>query len=161
MGTEGDPGRPMAEDIAGRAREIVEANAYMTLATADGEGLPWATPVWYAPEPDLSLLWISRPEARHSVNLARRPELGIAIFDSRQPAGTGHGVYMAATATEVGDDELEGAVSVFSERSQRQGAGPLDGADVRPPAEHRLYRATAHEVFILGARDQRIPVDLG
>ena len=90
----------MAEDVAAQARAIIEANAYMTLATADGEGLPWATPVWYAPESHLSLLWISRPEARHSVNLARRPELGIAIFDSRQPAGTGHGVYMGATATE-------------------------------------------------------------
>src|SRR5512133_3134447 len=109
----------MPEDVAAQARAIIEANAYMTLATADGEGLPWATPVWYAPESHLSLLWISRPEARHSVNLARRAELGIAIFDSRQPAGTGHGVYMGATATEVGDEELERALSVFSERSLR------------------------------------------
>jgi hypothetical protein len=152
---------PMPEEIAARARAIIEANAYMTLATADGEGLPWATPVWYAPESDLSLLWISRPAARHSVNLARRPELGIAIFDSRQPAGTGEGVYMGATATEVQDDELERAVSVLSERSLRHGAGPVGRADVRAPAEHRLYRATASEVFVLGDHDQRIPVDLG
>jgi hypothetical protein len=152
---------PTPGEIAARARAIIEANVYMTLATADSEGLPWATPVWYAPEPCLSLLWMSRPGARHSVNLARRPELGIAIFDSRQPAGTGEGVYMGATATEVGDDELERAVSVFSERSLRHGAGPVGWADVRAPAEHRLYRATASEAFILGDHDQRIPVDLG
>jgi nitroimidazol reductase NimA-like FMN-containing flavoprotein (pyridoxamine 5'-phosphate oxidase superfamily) len=151
----------MAEDIAARARAIIEANAYMTLATADGEGLPWATPVWYAPESDISLLWISRPGARHSVNLARRAELGIAIFDSRQPPGTGEGVYMQATAEEVADDELERAVTVFSERSLRHGDGPVGRDDVRAPAEHRLYRATAYEVFILGDRDQRIAVDLG
>ena len=51
----------MPEDLAARARAIIEDNFYMTLATADGEGLPWATPVWYAPESDLSLLWMSRP----------------------------------------------------------------------------------------------------
>lgn len=133
----------MAEDIAATARAIIEANVYMTLATADGEGLPWATPVWYAPESHLSLLWISRPEARHSVNLARRAELGIAIFDSRQPAGAGEGVYMGATATEVGDDELQRAIAIYSERSLRHGGRPVDGPDVRAPAEHRLYRATA------------------
>jgi hypothetical protein len=151
----------MREDIAARARAIIEANAFMTLATSDREGLPWATPVWYAPQSHLSLLWISRPVARHSVNLARRAELAIVIFDSRQPPGTAHGVYMEATATEVGDDELERAVSVFSERSLRHGEGPVGRADVRPPAEHRLYRATAYEVFISGDGDQRISVDLG
>jgi len=151
----------MPEDVAARARAIIEDNAYMTLATADGEGLPWATPVWYAPEPDLTLLWISRPVVRHSVNLELRAELGIVIFDSHQPPGTAHGLYMGATAAEVGHDELERAVSVFSERSLRQGAGPFGLAEVRAPAEHRLYRATAYEVFISGDRDQRIPVDLG
>ena len=59
---------------------------------------------------------------------------------------------MGATATEVGDDELERAVSVFSDRSLRHGEGAVGRADVRAPAEHRLYRATAHEVFILGDR---------
>ena len=34
----------MPEDLAARARAIIEDNAYMILATADGEGLPWATP---------------------------------------------------------------------------------------------------------------------
>lgn len=150
----------MPEDLAARAREIVEGNSYMTLATADGEGLPWASPVWYSPEPDLTLLWISRPGARHSVNLARRPQLGIAIFDSRQPIGTGTGVYMEATAAQVADDEIDGAIAIFSERSQRQGGGPFGGDDVREPAEHRLYRATADEVFVLDDRDQRIPVIL-
>ena len=151
----------MPDDFAARARAIIEDNFYMTLATADGEGLPWATPVWYAPESDLSLLWMSRPVVRHSVNLARRAELGIVIFDSHQPPGTAHGLYMGATAAEVGDDELESAVSVVSERSLRQGDGPLGLAEVRAPAEHRLYRATAYEVFISGDRDTRIPVDLG
>jgi len=30
--------------------EIVASNRFMTLATADADGLPWASPVWYAPD---------------------------------------------------------------------------------------------------------------
>src|SRR5437870_5330397 len=37
------------------------ACAHVTLATADADGVPWATPVWYAPESYTRLVWISRP----------------------------------------------------------------------------------------------------
>jgi pyridoxamine 5'-phosphate oxidase-like protein len=45
---------------------IVEANRYMTLSTADADGVPWASPVWYAPDGPDALLWVSDPSARHS-----------------------------------------------------------------------------------------------
>jgi hypothetical protein len=32
------------------ARRIIDANSYMTLGTADADGRPWATPVWFAPD---------------------------------------------------------------------------------------------------------------
>jgi hypothetical protein len=36
------------EDLAAGAREIIDANRYLTLAGADDDGRPWAAPVWYA-----------------------------------------------------------------------------------------------------------------
>ena len=60
---------------------IIDANSYMTLATADEHGRPWASPVWFATVDYLELVWVSSPEARHSRNLAVRPEL--AIVDLR------------------------------------------------------------------------------
>ena len=53
-------------DPATVAREIVDANRYMTLATADGDGRPWAAPVWYAHQGYTHLFWVSRPEARQA-----------------------------------------------------------------------------------------------
>jgi len=76
---------------------ITGKTQYMVLATADAAGLPWASPVWFAANDGREFNWVSRPEARHSRNLAVRPELGIAIFDSTQPAGTGEGVYDRGT----------------------------------------------------------------
>jgi hypothetical protein len=34
------------EELRAIARTIVDVNAFMTLATADADGTPWASPVW-------------------------------------------------------------------------------------------------------------------
>jgi hypothetical protein len=90
----------------------------MTLGTADAAGAPWASPVWYAPASYRECFWVSRPSARHSRNIAVRPQVGIVIFDSTVPINTGRAVYMAALAEQVvDDDEIARGISVFSERS--------------------------------------------
>ena len=150
--------RVAIDDPARIAREIVDANNYMTLATADADGLPWASPVWFAPAGYGELLWVSRPEARHSRNLAVRPQLAIVIFDSQLPIGTGQAVYMSAVAAQVPDDGIDEGMAIFSRKSEAVGGNAWTGADVRPPAELRLYRATASEPFVLTAGDQRVPV---
>ena len=63
------------------ARAIIDANTYLTLATAGADGQPWASPVWYAHADYREFLWVSRPDARHSQNLAARAQLAIVIFD--------------------------------------------------------------------------------
>jgi Pyridoxamine 5'-phosphate oxidase len=146
------------EDPAGIARAIVDANNYMTLATADADGLPWASPVWFAPSGYREFLWISRPGARHSRNLAVRPELAIVIFDSQLPISTGQALYMAAVAGLVPDEGIDEGMATFSRKSVAVGGHVWTGADVRPPAELRLYRAVASEHFVLTPSDQRVPV---
>jgi hypothetical protein len=149
-----------ATDPASVGRGIVDASPYMTLGTADGDGRPWASPVWFAHDAYRDFIWVSAPEARHSRNIAARPEVGIVIFDSTQAPGTGAGVYLEALAAEVPGAELDDALRVFSERSVAQGDAPWSADDVRPPARHRMYRATATAAYLLGALDERIPVPL-
>jgi nitroimidazol reductase NimA-like FMN-containing flavoprotein (pyridoxamine 5'-phosphate oxidase superfamily) len=144
------------------AKAIIDDNLYMVLATADEDGNPWASPVYYATDEYRDFFWVSRPEARHSRNIGARPgrAIAIVIFDSTVPAGTGRGVYMSAVARELGDDETADGVAVFSRRSLEHGDSEWTAKDVQPPAEFRLYQATATEHFILGEHDQRIPVTL-
>jgi pyridoxine/pyridoxamine 5'-phosphate oxidase len=141
-------------------KAIVDANHYMTLATADEDGLPWASPVWFASIDYRELFWVSSPEARHSRNLAVRPEVAIAIFDSRQPPGTGQGVYIPATAEQVPESEILRGLAVFSGVSEAKGAGTWNRPDVEAPARLRLYHATALEHFVLSSRDERVRVEL-
>ncbi|MEX2197084.1 MAG: pyridoxamine 5'-phosphate oxidase family protein [Thermoleophilaceae bacterium] len=146
------------EDTAAEALLIVERNMYMTLATADGDGRPWASPVWYAPAIDTEFLWVSEPEARHSRNIAVRREVAIVIFDSTVPIGAAAALYLEAVAEQLSGEAVEGAIAAYSRRSQECGARAWDAADVRPPADSSLYRATAVTQFVLGPGDRRLPV---
>lgn len=143
------------------ARGIVDGNSYMTLATADADGRPWASPVWFAPASYRELFWVSKPGARHSLNIAVRPDVGIVIFDSTVPAGTGKAVYFEARAEEVvAADEIERGLAVFSRRSLEQDGREWTRDDVSSTARHRLYRASASQLFVLSPEDERLPVEL-
>jgi uncharacterized protein YhbP (UPF0306 family) len=148
-------------DLAALARSIVDSNDYMVLATADESGLPWASPVWYAPEDYREFFWVSSPEARHSRNLAVRPELGIVIFDSTVVVGAGQGVYLSAVGELLSGDDLDRGIAIFSRRSEERGAQAWTRDRVVPPAPLRLFRATVSEHSMLdpaASPDQRIPV---
>lgn len=142
------------------ARAIVDDNLYMVLATADADGRPWPSPVYFAHDAYRRFIWVSVPDSTHSRNIAVRPECSIVIFDSRVPINTGQAVYMSATAKEVAGDEREQLVETFSARLQMHDAGAWTIADVEAPARLRLYVATADEQFVLGDRDERISVSL-
>jgi hypothetical protein len=151
-------------DVAEReamARAIVDRNSYLTLGTSDAGGVPWVSPVWYAPASYGEFFWVSKPRARHSQNIAIRPEVGIVIFDSTVPIDTGKALYMAAVAEQVtNEDEIARGMSVFSERSLAQGARAWTPEDVGSFGRVRLYRARASEQFVLSPEDERLPLVL-
>jgi nitroimidazol reductase NimA-like FMN-containing flavoprotein (pyridoxamine 5'-phosphate oxidase superfamily) len=151
---------PAEHDPAATAKAIIDANLYMVLGTADEDGHPWVSPVYYAPADYREFLWVSRPETLHSLNLVARPQISIVIFDSSVPIGAGQGVYMAATAEEVTGDARIATMDVFSRRSLGHGGREWTLDDVEPPAEFRLYRATAAAHYILGSIDRLVAVDL-
>lgn len=148
------------EDPGAMARRIVDAIMYMTLATADDEGRPWASPVWYAPATSTEFLWVSESDARHSRNLAICREVGIVIFDSTVPIGAAEAVYMEAVAEELTGGELDRTIAIYSGRSKDVGAREWTLGDVSPPARFRLYRAIASAAFVLGPNDRRVAVSL-
>jgi hypothetical protein len=137
----------------------------VALGTSDEQGQPWVSPVYYASAGYREFYWVSLPEARHSVNIAARPQISIVIFDSQAPINTGQAVYMRAVAQELTGADRDRGIEFFSRRTQAHGAGEWRADEVRPPAFHRLYRATSSEQWILdktpGRRgDHRIEVDV-
>jgi hypothetical protein len=146
--TEPASSHPKLERIA---RAVIEANKYMTLATADAAGRPWASPVYYTPEGHDVFYWVSSPDSVHSRNLAQRPELSIVIFDSQAPIGAAEAVYMVARADIVPDHELERCAATYGSRFPELRV--FQPNELRGPAELRLYRANVaeHSVLVRGS----------
>jgi nitroimidazol reductase NimA-like FMN-containing flavoprotein (pyridoxamine 5'-phosphate oxidase superfamily) len=136
-------------DLADLARRVIDANAYMALGTADENGHPWVTPVWFASENYVEFIWVSSPEARHSRNVEARREVAIAIYDSTAVQGTQQAVYISGVAHELTGDELKRGVELFDRISQRDIQRAWQLSDVQPPSLFRLYRAAATEHFVL------------
>jgi hypothetical protein len=108
-----------------------------------------------------SFFWVSRPETRHSRNLAARHIASIVIFDSTVPEIRTQAVYVQASAEELGGAERDDAIAIFSRRSLALGLRDWRTADVVAPAPHRLYRARPSDCYILGPNDERQPVKIG
>jgi hypothetical protein len=150
---------PAAQTI----RDIIEANRYLVLATADAAGRPWSSPVYFAHIGFTEFFWVSSPDVTHSRNIAVRPEVGIVVFDSQAAIGTGQGAYMSAAAKLLEHDETARGIEAFSRRSLAHGGGEWASEDVQRGAGLRLYRAIADSYWILakdGRPDHRIPVPL-
>lgn len=147
-------------DLAAVARAVLDRNRYLTLATADHDGRPWSSPVWFATRDHRTFWWVSRPGAVHSRNIAARPEVAAVVFDSTVVPGTAQAVYLRATAAQADDPA---GIDVLSRAAVDAGLSAWTMADVTGDAELRLFRAEATEISVLmpGGRDERVPVDLG
>jgi nitroimidazol reductase NimA-like FMN-containing flavoprotein (pyridoxamine 5'-phosphate oxidase superfamily) len=129
------------------ARRIVAANNYLTLATADHDGRPWAAPVYYTADDGRDLYWVSRPDSRHSRNVTARPEVGIVIYNSQVPLGAAEAVYLRATAEPVHDTDLERCARIF--RARHAELASFTSERLRTPHPLRLYRAHIVEASVL------------
>jgi hypothetical protein len=138
------------------ARAVIDGERFMTLATADRDGRPWGSPVWFGHDGYREFVWVSHQEVQHSRNIEARPDIAIVIFDSKQTPGDGRAVYMKATA-----GRSDHGLDIFNAASLAQGMREWTDADVSGDARLRLYRATSTEWSVLREdRDIRIPVDL-
>lgn len=145
--------------------QLLGANHYCVLATADAAGEPWATPVFFAARHDRELFWVSSPTSRHSRNIAVRPTIGITIFDSTAPIGGAEALYLEAHAGALDSSLHPEALDILNTRLPPRQA--LSLADLPPAGPLQPYRATVtgHYVLIRGgdARfdnvvDDRLPV---
>jgi hypothetical protein len=155
----------MSEPHEQRAREIVRAIQYVTVATVTADGRPWNSPVYSAFDADGRFYWTSTADSQHSANIRANGRAFLTIYDSTAPEGTGVGVYIEADVDELAEPEH----IALGRRCLRQRTGKLpDGPDAYlPGAARRVYRATPRSVWLSDAeqaagrivRDFRIPID--
>ncbi|TKK91579.1 pyridoxamine 5'-phosphate oxidase family protein [Herbidospora galbida] len=124
---------------------LLGENRYLVLATADDQGRPWATPVFFAARDEDRLYWVSSPGSRHSRNLAARPDVAMTVFDSHAPVGGAEALYLEATAGPA--DDPVAAVAALNARLPE--GGELVDDDLAPSGSLVAYRADVRTHFVL------------
>ena len=139
------------EELEQRARRIIDENKYLTLATVDAAGSPWATPVFYTPDGYSTFYWASSPETRHSRNVAEQPDVAIVVFDSSVPIGSAEAVYMRARVSVVRPAELPDRAAFYCDRYPETQDFVVEL--LRPDSPFCLYRAdvSEHSVLVRGS----------
>jgi nitroimidazol reductase NimA-like FMN-containing flavoprotein (pyridoxamine 5'-phosphate oxidase superfamily) len=147
------------DDLAAHAQDLIDKNRYMTLGTANQDGRPWTSPVYFAAAGLREYYWTSTTDAEHSRNLNDRPQVSFVVFDSTVPPYHGRAVYVAGEAHELTDADLDRGLEVYPGSNDR-GATRLTRDDVTGASPYRLYRATASELSVLCPRSPRQPCPL-
>jgi nitroimidazol reductase NimA-like FMN-containing flavoprotein (pyridoxamine 5'-phosphate oxidase superfamily) len=99
-----------------RAAHLIRSQDHMTIATADSAGVPWVSPVFYAPAANLELYWVSDVSARHSQNIRHNPAVAIVVY---QTVPTTDAVYITARAVELDQEaEIRHAIQVMKQKPQ-------------------------------------------
>ena len=126
---------------------LLAANRYLVLATADKDGQPWATPVFFASLDPHTLCWVSSPNSRHSRNIASRPGIAITVFDSTVEVGRGEAAYFDADAAAAAPGEAEAGLQALNRRLPEQTR--LSSADLRPAGALVVNRAELRRRHLL------------
>jgi hypothetical protein len=96
--------------------------------------------VWYAPAECREFFWMSDPEARHSRNIAARPQVAIVIFDSHEADRRVEGRLPLGDGGRGDRRRRRAGIELFNRKSVDRGLREWTAEDVRAPAKHRLSR---------------------
>ena len=101
-----------------RVRALLERENTLVLATTADDGAPVATPLFYYPDEEGNLYWLSSPDSRHSRNLSVRARVAVAVFAPVTGWKEIRGVQMEGTAETVAD------AAILARYRQRFALGP-------------------------------------
>jgi uncharacterized protein YhbP (UPF0306 family) len=69
------------------AEDLLEASTLCAISTVGRRSSAHVNTAYFAWAPDLRIVWLSEPGARHSRNLTTNPSVAVAVYDSGQSWG--------------------------------------------------------------------------
>jgi uncharacterized protein YhbP (UPF0306 family) len=99
------------------ARDLLEASPLCAIATVTRHGDAHINTAYFAPSPELHLVWLSEPDAAHSRNLRKTGTSAVAVYDSTQSWGKpDRGIQLFGAAHRATDAESSGAEALYGGR---------------------------------------------
>jgi uncharacterized protein YhbP (UPF0306 family) len=103
--------------MAAVARRLLDSSTLCAISTISPGGRAHVNTAYFSFDEEFRLVWLSDPQARHSLNLGRNGTAAIAVFDSRQTWGKpDRGIQLFGTAAEAVGAVLQSAERTYAQR---------------------------------------------
>ncbi len=133
-----------------RARVILSRIEYATLATVDEKGHPWNAPVYTAYDAEYNFYWGSYKDSQHSRNILLNNKAFLTVYDSTATPGTGEGVYIKASCSEITNpEEFKRVHALIQKRRDPIPYWKLEKIQT-PDSPIRLYQAVPEMIWMNG-----------
>jgi uncharacterized protein YhbP (UPF0306 family) len=107
---------PLLERELEPVHALLDETTTMVLATRMPDGSPRATPVYFAADRSLRLVFLSDPESIHSLNLARLAEASAALYPEEADWRRLRGLQMQGRAEAPVGAEADAARGIYAQR---------------------------------------------
>jgi uncharacterized protein YhbP (UPF0306 family) len=110
--------RPIASSrIAATARQLLEASTLCAVATVAPGGQAHVSTAYFAWSPELDVVWLSEPRAKHSRNIRTNSSVAVAVYEPGQAwGGQDRGIQLFGTARELDRAGSGGAQALYAAR---------------------------------------------
>lgn len=159
-----------------RTSRLLDTAAFITLATCNDAGVPWASTVNYVVlRSPLRIIWYSMIRAQHSINIKRQPLLSGSIFrtdlgEASPPAGL-DGLQLLGDGRALSNEEVKDIHALYYQLNfpdpevRKSWELPLE--DFLEGGMRRFYELRPHSLWLLDLDqwredkvDQRVEVDI-
>ena len=96
--------------------DMLACTQAMTLATMDPDVTPRATPLYFAYDESLRLIFLSDPDSDHVKNLARSALCAVGLFPEVEDWKQIHGLQMKGKGEIVPEHQLKAAMDCYRNR---------------------------------------------
>lgn len=137
-------------DIEQKLREYLPQVIHMSLATC-ANSKPWVCEVHYVYDQDLNFYFRSKPDRRHSIEIAANPNVAGSIITQHEVGEKPRGVYFEGIAERLTDvDENHPAYTLYCERF---GTGPEILEESKTDTGHGFYKITVKNFCLFDSRE--------
>lgn len=137
-------------DIEKTIREYLPQVIHMSLATSK-DNKPWVCEVHFAYDNELNIYFRSKPDRRHSLEIAANPHIAGNIVTQHVEGQKPRGVYFEGTAELLTDvDENHPAYTSFN---QRFNTSKETLEDAKTESGHKFYKITVNTFYLFDSRE--------
>lgn len=111
----------MIRNLNQLAKEIIQKNEYLALATVDKNEESWISTLCYTFDKSYNFYFASIPSSKHCVNFSKNKKVSFAIYDSTQKWGCGIGLQIEGVVEKVGLSEFPKTSLIYFSRKYPYG----------------------------------------